>query len=183
MKRMVMSLTTFDTRIFYRIFGWHGKSFLDTAMIFLTRSADGYYYGAVVGALFLFGFPAARHFLLAGILAYGMELTLYSLLKHSVKRDRPYDKLPGINRLLAPPDKFSFPSGHTAAAFVMASLLASYLPALFFAVFAWAWLVGLSRIYMGLHFPTDVLAGAFLGVISARTGILIETLIDIPFSF
>jgi undecaprenyl-diphosphatase len=166
-----------DTRVLYGIFGWHGKRLLDLLMIGLTRSADGYYYCLVALVLFLFSMEIAPNFLVAALIAYGIEVTVHGILKNKVKRNRPCATLPGIERLLVPPDEFSFPSGHTAAAFVMASLLSSFVPSLFFAVFAWSWLVGVSRIYLGLHYPTDVLAGAFLGVMSAKLGVAGEAIV------
>ncbi len=90
-------------------------------------------------------------------------------LKYSINRERPYDKYPLlINPYAIETDK-SFPSGHTSTAFSVAtSLSIQYkkwyvvLPA-----YAWASSVGYSRLYLGEHYPTDVLAGAAIGAGSA----------------
>ena len=90
-----------------------------------------------------------------------------------MKRPRPFQKLEGLAGLIMPGDRFSFPSGHTAAAFVIASLIGFCYPAAQVPACLWASIVGFSRIYLGVHYPTDVLAGACLGTLSAKAGLLI----------
>jgi undecaprenyl-diphosphatase len=64
-----------------------------------------------------------------------------------------------------PADEFSFPSGHTAAAFVMVSILGSFYPVLLLPLVILASFIGISRVYLGVHYPSDVLAGAILGIV------------------
>lgn len=167
-KLIITNFTDWDTRLFNRIFGWHGKQVLDRTMVLFTRSADGYLFPVMAGVLLLLEPASSKPFLLTGILAFAIELTAHHFLKRGIRRDRPFNAIIGIECLLQPPDKFSFPSGHTAAAFVMASLLASFFPFTAMTMFVWAMMVGLSRIYLGLHYPTDVLAGALLGIGSTK---------------
>jgi undecaprenyl-diphosphatase len=117
----------------------------------------------------------AVDFFLAGSFAYFLEIGIYKIIKNNVKRSRPYNELEGIQNGTVPSDRFSFPSGHTAAAFVMATLIAYFFPLLTTVVFLWAFLVGFSRIYLGVHYPSDTLAGMILGVLTAYTGIVIIT--------
>ena len=65
---------------------------------------------------------------------------------------------------MQPSDEFSMPSEHTAAAFVMASLTAYFYPDLSLFAYSWASLIGLSRVILGVHYPTDIAAGAILGL-------------------
>jgi len=89
-------------------------------------------------------------------------------LKYSIKRDRPYIANPDLKALSSPTDP-SFPSGHTSVAFATATSLYLAYPKWYVAVpaYAWATSVGVSRMYMGVHYPSDVLAGAVIGAGSA----------------
>ena len=89
-----------------------------------------------------------------------------------MKRDRPYNKIDDVHFRVRPPDEFSFPSGHTASVFLVMTLLSHFfqVPAIQIGTFAWASMVGVARVYLGVHYPTDVLAGALLGILSAEIG-------------
>jgi undecaprenyl-diphosphatase len=114
--------------------------------------------------------PNQWPYVLAALSAFALELSLYYLIKKNVRRPRPFHRLNGVRALIVPPDEFSFPSGHTGAAILLAVVLTAALPVLAPWVFVWAALVGLSRVYLGVHYPGDVLAGIALGVISANSG-------------
>jgi undecaprenyl-diphosphatase len=169
-------ITDWDARVCSRIFGWNGKARLDALMRWLTRSGDGYLY--VPFGLILYGIDASSAIVIAaaGGLAFLIELPVQKSLKHLIKRSRPFASVPGIHHLVKPPDQFSFPSGHTAGAFIIAVVSGSVHAALFPILLIWAAGVGLSRVYNGVHYPTDVLAGAVLGSVCAHAGFLIVRL-------
>jgi len=139
----------------------------------VSHSGDGIYYViiGIIVALFepVFGLP----FFLTGLLAFGIELPLYLVLKNSIKRRRPDDVLTEFVAFLIPSDKFSFPSGHTAAAFVMATLISFYFPEFAPLAYSVASAIGFSRVLLGVHFPSDILAGALLGSLSTFLAIFI----------
>ncbi|MGH7477117.1 MAG: phosphatase PAP2 family protein [Longimicrobiales bacterium] len=88
------------------------------------------------------------------------------LLKRSVTRARPALR-PGFEMLIHAPDRFSFPSGHAAAAFAVALPVAAALPVMAAAaLIALALTIGISRCYLGVHYPGDVLAGWLLAAVA-----------------
>jgi membrane-associated phospholipid phosphatase len=86
-------------------------------------------------------------------------------LKHAIQRKRPYQLSTEIQPILPLPNPNSMPSGHTSAAFSTATHISMAWPKWYVVVpaYGWAGLVGYSRMFGGYHYPTDVLAGAFLG--------------------
>jgi len=103
-------------------------------------------------------------FLQAVLLAFAIERPVYFVLKNGLRRNRPQAALQNFRSIITPSDQFSFPSGHTSAAFMMATLLGFYCTPLTIPLYCWAALVGFSRVVLGVHFPTDTLVGAILGI-------------------
>lgn len=94
-------------------------------------------------------------------------LLVYKILKDRLVRERPYFTHPGIKLGTAPLDKFSFPSGHTLHAVGFSIIAISYYPVLAWFLIPFTVLTAMSRIVLGLHYPTDVLAGAAIGTTMA----------------
>ncbi len=130
---------------------------------FISHSADGFYYVLIPLFMLLVDATQAQLALILLATAFCIERPLYCLLKKGLKRNRPADALPDFNSFITPSDQFSFPSGHTSGAFLCATVVAMLIPELFWPAYLWACLVGASRILLGVHFPTDTLAGALIG--------------------
>jgi undecaprenyl-diphosphatase len=96
-------------------------------------------------------------------------------LKLAAGRDRPYIADPTQEPLVGTPLDLSFPSGHAATSFAGATLLAWYVPRLALPLYALAALVAWSRVYVGVHYPIDILIGAVLGVVVATSFRWLET--------
>lgn len=173
MKTFVNSVAHWDIVFATAIFGLNGRKILSCAMPWISHTGNGYYYPVVPAVLLLVDSQKAWSFFLAGVFAFAIELPLYKLLKKGIKRDRPCEVLSGVHGRVLPSDQFSFPSGHTAAAFVMATLLSHFFPIFSIPLFFWAFLVGFSRIYLGVHYPTDILAGLAIGLLSALSALII----------
>jgi undecaprenyl-diphosphatase len=127
----------------------------------VSRLGDGWaWYALILAQLFLPGGAfAAAHLALTG----GVGLLAYKLIKRHAVRERPFITHPAISCAAAPLDRYSFPSGHTLHAVSFAVLGAHYVPELALPLAGFAALVALSRVVLGLHYPTDVAAGALLG--------------------
>ncbi len=89
------------------------------------------------------------------------------LIKITVNRIRPYILINNLNIKKIGIDNYSFPSGHTTSAFSIAVMLALFFPHIAVITVGIAFLVGVSRMYLGVHYPTDVLVGMLLGTFSS----------------
>jgi undecaprenyl-diphosphatase len=129
----------------------------------VSRLGDGWAWYALVLAQPLVlgqeGWLAALHLALTGCVG----VAIYKLIKRRAVRERPFITHSAIRCAAAPLDRYSFPSGHTLHAVCFALLASHYLPALALPLATFAALVALSRVVLGLHYPTDVVAGAIVG--------------------
>lgn len=167
-------LTRVDTQLFQWCFNKTSPRDY-TAIRLVSRTGDGYLYLVLGILLWQFESFHGELFLYTGLLAYALELPLFVLLKRLFKRQRPCDVLQQLRVKITPHDKFSLPSGHTAAAFLMATLLSHYYPSVAVLAYVWASLIGLSRVLLGVHYPGDILAGALLGISISLTSINLLT--------
>lgn len=129
----------------------------------ISRLGDGvFWYSLMVVISLLYGFEglmAALHMLVTA----AVVLLVYKLLKTNTHRARPYRYSDSIFQNVAALDQFSFPSGHTMHAVSFSIVLLHYFPSFAWLVIPFASLVALSRLVLGLHYPSDVLMGFFLG--------------------
>lgn len=126
----------------------------------ISFSADGPLYALLALSLWWLGFSSLVVALATGFI---LERCLYLILKRGFKRNRPADALENFSSFIIPSDQFSFPSGHTSGAFFIAYCLSGSFPEFATILYVWASQVGLSRIFLGVHFPTDTVMGALLG--------------------
>lgn len=130
----------------------------------ISRTGDGYFYLLLGALLFLFEPITGPDFVKAGLLAFAIERPLYWVLKNTCRRSRPAQLEPSVHACITPSDQFSFPSGHTMAAFLVAGQIGQFYPEWYPLALVWSSLVGLSRVVLGVHFPSDIVAGALLGL-------------------
>lgn len=172
MRRVFTALIKWDSVVCVSIFRMSGKRYLDRFMFGVSHFGYGYAYPLIF--LFIVVFDTGTRMIIpAGCLSFVIEHTTHKLLKKTTKRSRPFETLPQIRSLMRPLDAFSFPSGHAASAFVMATLLQHLYPFLVVPLYLCASIIAISRIYNGLHYPSDIMAGSVIGLFSARIGLII----------
>lgn len=139
----------------------------------ISRLGDGVFWYTVMLGIVLAdpvdGWLPALHMALAGL----SGTLIYKWLKGKTLRPRPYEVHQAIHVAGAPLDRFSFPSGHTLHAVVFCSVGLTYFPALVSLLLPFTLLVALSRLVLGLHYPSDVLAGAAIGALIASVSFLL----------
>lgn len=139
----------------------------------ISRLGDGVFWYLLMAAMLIGGDDTTVSPVLH-MLAAGLTGTLiYQWLKRKTLRPRPYEVHQDIWLTGRPLDRFSFPSGHTLHAVVFTTVLGFYFPSLMLAVLPFTLLVGLSRVILGLHYPSDVLIGALIGYTLAHASQLI----------
>ncbi len=141
--------------------------------VVVSRLGDGiFWYALMISLPLWYGMDALHVSMHMGFVALA-GLALYKYLKSHLVRQRPYIQHGGITLGTAPLDLYSFPSGHTlhAVAFTVVALI--YYPQLAWLLAPFTVLVALSRVILGLHYPSDVMAGALIGALLARGSFMI----------
>lgn len=163
MNLVLARLNALDTAVCVRINRFNRERAVQHFFGAVSRLGDGIFWYGLMALLLLVEREAALipvlHMIAAGLVGFG----LYKWLKRKILRPRPCDLHHLITRTTAPLDEFSFPSGHTLHAVTFSLVAIAYFPWLAPIVLPFTVLVASSRVVLGLHYPTDVLAGAALG--------------------
>ncbi len=156
-------ITARDYNLMRRVHRWPAPRWIRVWMLCATRGGDGGLWYVMGAIILLFGGPLRFLAVSAAALAAGLGIAIFLTLKKRTNRKRPCAIEPHCWANLLPPDRFSFPSGHTITAFAVAVSLAQFYPSLLPGLMFCAASVALSRILLGMHFLSDVLAGAAIG--------------------
>jgi len=152
-----------DHRVMHRVNNWPAPRWIRFWMLAATRMGDGWLWYSLGAILLAFGGMRGYAAVGAAGSAAILGIFIFKTLKHLSHRPRPCHLQPHCWATILPPDQFSFPSGHTMTAFSIAIVVSYFYPTLEGPLYFLALSIGLSRIVLGMHFLSDVLAGALLG--------------------
>lgn len=153
-----------DLRLFLALLALPRYPLISRIARAVSKTGDGWLYPFLMPASIILLEPEMKGRLMALALAgFILERCAYVLLKNLLRRPRPPEAIRGYASQITASDRFSLPSGHTSAAFFVATFLSFSVSLIFLPLYIWAFSVGLSRIALGVHFPSDILAGACLG--------------------
>jgi membrane-associated phospholipid phosphatase len=165
------SILELDARLSSQVRVAEKPGFLRNIAAFLAHSGDSWFWAAALITAWFFSSPAWKKWEVVEFFGIAGLAGVVLAVKFLVKRKRPEGEWGGIYRNT---DPHSFPSGHAARAFLIAVIASALAPPwLTLALWVWAPLVALARVAMGVHYLSDVIAGAILGIFVGLVGLQI----------
>jgi undecaprenyl-diphosphatase len=166
-----------DHRLMRRVHRWRAPRWFRILMILATRGGDGWLWYALGAILYFYG--GSHRFAAIGSAASASVagILIFRALKKTSRRKRPCEIEPHCWASILPPDKYSFPSGHSITAFAVALSIGLFYPDLTPYLLTVAFLIASSRIILGMHFLSDVIAGSAIGVVLGITAFHIFALL------
>lgn len=169
---VIKFMSKIDDKLFLKIFKDNRKGYFKSFMKLMSRLGDGYVWAFIYFLFYMFRIKYAVLYFSRALASVFICIFAFLYIKNFFSRIRPYkkhDKIP----IMYPPDKHSFPSGHTMVGFAISFSMGSYSLGSAFLFYIVASLIAFSRVYVGLHYPLDVVCGIIFGTI---VGILTNTI-------
>lgn len=139
---------------------------LDSIMIFITSLGNGGMIWIAATILLLIPKKTRKAGVMSAVALLGSLIINNNIVKNIVQRPRPFVTFADLQIIIPTPSEFSFPSGHTSSSFAAAAVFYRHLPKkLGIPSVILAGLIGFSRLYVGVHYPTDVIAGVLMGIL------------------
>jgi undecaprenyl-diphosphatase len=164
---MLQFIATGDHKLMRKLNNWPAPRWIRFWAMAATRGGDGWLWYIIGLLIVLFGGDGRWTAVGAAGCAAMVGVAVFVSLKRVSGRKRPCEIEPHCWARLLPPDRFSFPSGHTITAFAVAVTLGEFYPGLYLILLFCAVSIALSRILLGMHFLSDVLAGTAIGTLLA----------------
>ena len=150
---------------------------LDNLMIFITSLGNGGMIWIVATIALLIPKKTRKAGIMSAAALLGSLIINNNIVKNIVQRPRPFVTFTDLQIIIPTPSEFSFPSGHTSSSFAAAAVFYRHLPKkIGLPSVILAGMIGFSRLYVGVHYPTDVIAGVIMGILLSY---LAEYLVDL----
>ena len=177
---IIKFMSQIDDKLFLKIFKDNRRGYFKSFMKLMSRLGDGYVWAFLYFSIYMFRIKYAILYFARAAAAVFICIFVFLYIKSFFSRMRPYkkhDKIP----IMYPPDKHSFPSGHTMVGFAISFSVGSYSFGSAILFYTIASLIAFSRVYVGLHYPLDVICGIVLGsVIGMLTNMAFYYIIGLP---
>ena len=154
------------------------NDFLNVIMKIITSLGDAGFVWILFAVIMLFFKKTRKVGIMVGMALIGSIIFNNLILKNLFQRTRPYEVVEGLKNLIGKQSDFSFPSGHTGSSIAAGIVMFKELPKRFgIPALILGILISFSRLYAGVHYPTDVIVGAIMGAVSALLSIKLYNLI------
>ena len=166
-RQSMEKIQEWDIENFYKINDTqYRSSTMNSFMLAMTQIGEAWL--PIIGILLAYQYGNMDAFVVQKVLwSFAISGLIAQIIKHLVDRDRPCIVLADAKVVGPAPSSQSFPSGHTTSAFAICTILSLIIPNATIPFFLLALLCGISRIYLGVHWPSDVVVGALLGTITS----------------
>jgi len=158
-------ITARDHRLMRRVNRWSAPRWVRLGSVWATRMGDGWLWYILAPMILVFGGELRYRALAAASFSALVGILVFKSVKHVSRRPRPCEQEPHCWATMLPPDQFSFPSGHTITAFGIAVSLGMLYPQAEPSLLLAAACIGASRVLLGMHYLSDVVAGAAFGAV------------------
>lgn len=165
---ILKKINMFDNYVLFVIKKHMQNKYLDELMPVITRMGNLGAIWIVIAVILILDKP---YRLIGNIVILTLIISTIvgeGIVKHIVKRIRPFSEKNNSNLLIPKPTTYSFPSGHTLSSFAVAEILNMYLNKYAIIFIVIAFLIAFSRLYLYVHYPTDVIAGIIIGVLCSK---------------
>lgn len=170
---MIDAITSIDINILMFIREHFANPVMDKIMVVISTLGNIGFIWILIGVALVMN-KKYRTIGIVLILALIIEVTFVDgIVKKLVQRNRPFLDFSQIKLLIKMPTSYSFPSGHTASSFAAAIVLGKYFRKYRYIAYGAAILMGFSRLYLFVHYPSDVIVGAIIGIICGLAAIKI----------
>lgn len=164
---MINLIHNLDINIISYIQKYVHNSFMDKTMPFISFMGNGGFIWILISVILVFQKKYRKVGIMLAITLIVVALLGECIIKNIVQRNRPFLEVNSLKLIIKAPNSYSFPSGHTASSFAAALILTLSFKKYGIPFFLLAVLIAFSRVYLFVHYPSDVIGGIILGIFSA----------------